>query len=78
MNTKETNLNEEKITFVRYYEQMPARGKNSKEELRQALRPYITESHFYRCMRENKFKPIMQKEIERILNKKFEWTNDEI
>lgn len=78
MPNKIKNLNEEKITFKRYFENLPKNGELSKKSLKKALRLYITESHFYNCLRNNKFKPILQKEIEAITKQQFNWTDDEI
>lgn len=63
----------EKITFRHYYSE---HNVDQKRDLKNALSKFITVSHFYACMRNNKYTPLLRKEIESITNLEFNW-NDE-
>jgi len=78
MGNKQSKLNQEKITFKGYFKSLPNKGDVSKDAIKKKLRPFISESHFYSCLRNNTFMPIMRKEIESITGQMFNWENDEI
>jgi N-glycosylase/DNA lyase len=62
--------NQEKITFQRYFKSLNAEQK--KEVFRQ-MEAYVTESHFYWCMRNNKYSKLLREKIETLTNKQFNW-----
>lgn len=72
---EEKDQNIEKMTFKRYYDGMTDADQRS---FRMQIMPYITESHFYRCLREGKFSLLMSEKIESVLNQQFDWTNEQL
>ena len=72
--TKQKNINPEKITFKGYYNSL---SDENKKIIRDEILEVITESHFYACVRENKFTKPIQKLITSITNTEFDWTHEE-
>lgn len=62
--------NTDKITFKRYYDDLE---REEKQALIKKITEYVTESHFYWCMRNKKFSKLLRKELETICNKQFNW-----
>lgn len=69
---KETE-NNEKITFSQYYRNLDTDGKNA---IKTMILEFISESHFYNCIRNNKFNKLLRKEIESKVNLKFNWKHE--
>lgn len=72
--TKQKNINPEKITFKGYYNSL---SDENKKIIRDEVLEVITESHFYACVRANKFTKPLQKLITTITNTEFDWTHEE-
>lgn len=61
----------DKITFARYYNSLTT---VEKRNFRNEVAPYVSVSHLYSQLRgENKIKPLLRKEIERVANQQFNW-----
>jgi hypothetical protein len=65
---KEDNL--QLIPFSRYYNEM---SKDDKRDLLSQILVYITATHFYACVRKNKFTVLIREKIETITKQKFDW-----
>lgn len=74
MNTKQNNINGKKITFKEYYNSL---SDEHKKEIRNELLEVITESHFYACVRSNKFTKPLQRLITTITNTEFDWNHED-
>ena len=70
---KQININPEKITFKGYYNSL---SDEDKRTIREAILEVITESHFYSCVRQNKFTKPIQKLITSFTKQEFNWTNE--
>jgi len=70
---KKQAKNIEKITFAQYYNLLDTDGKKA---IKAKILEFITESHFYNCMRNNKFNKSLRKLIEIDQNQQFDWKHE--
>jgi len=71
--SKQININDKKITFKGYYNNL---SDEEKKTIRAKILEVITESHFYSCVRKNKFTKPIQRIITDYTQLEFDWTHE--